>query len=296
MGAGIAPDGPVLVTGASGQVGEGVVDRLRAAGRPVIALRHRSDVAARWPGIDWVAADLKNGTVDLGGRRPVAVVHAAGLWMLPPHLPGLIEAGVRRVVCFGSTSLFGKLGSVDSAERRMVERLATAEAAVAEICDAAAIAWTVLRPNLIYGRGTDRNVTSAARFILRTGVYPIAAPASGLRQPVHADDLGAAAIAALEAPATAGRAYNLGGGETLTYREMIGRIFDALGKPRRLLPVPGLASLVGAAGVLLRKPSLNADVIRRMNRDLAFDDGAAGRDFGYAPRPFLSGGRADLGL
>jgi hypothetical protein len=31
-----------------------------------------------------------------------------------------------------------------------------------------------------------------------------------------------------------------------------------------------------------------------MNQDLAFDDGAATADFGYAPRGFLSGGEQDL--
>lgn len=295
MGAGVTVDGPVLVTGASGQVGEGIVDRLRAVGRPVIVFRHRSDVTARWPGIDYVPGDLKAGALDLDGRRPTAVIHAAALWLLPPHLPDLIAAGARRVVCFGSTSLFGKAGSVDAAEQRMVERLARAEAALAETCDAAGVAWTVLRPNLIYGRGKDRNVTSAARFILRAGFYPVAAPATGLRQPVHADDLGAAAVAVFGRPETARRAYNLGGGETLAYREMIGRIFDALDRPRRLVAVPGLASLADMAGFVLRRPALNGDVIRRMNRDLAFDDGAAGRDFGYAPQPFLANGRADLG-
>ena len=36
----------------------------------------------------------------------------------------------------------------------------------------------------------------------------------------------AAAIAALQSDAAAGQTYDVGGGERLTYREMIGRIFD----------------------------------------------------------------------
>ncbi len=39
---------------------------------------------------------------------------------------------------------------------------------------------------------------------------------------------------------------------------------------------------------------LSADVAYRMNQDLAFDEGAASKDFGYAPRRFLSGGLPDI--
>ena len=92
--------------------------------------------------------------------------------------------------------------------------LAAAEAAVA----AGAIPWTVLRPALIYGLGLDRNVTAAARFIRRWHCFPLGGPGKGLRQPVHADDLAAAALAALDLPAAEGQSFNLGGGETLSYR------------------------------------------------------------------------------
>ena len=82
----------------------------------------------------------------------------------------------------------------------------------------------------------------------------------------------------------------------MRYREMIARIFDALDRPRRLIQVPFLGPVAGLWGRITGNPRLSADVVRRMNRDLDFDRGAAARDFGYAPRPFLSGGRADLGI
>ena len=111
---------------------------------------------------------------------------------------------------------------------------------------------------------------------------------------MHADDLAAAAIAALQSDAAAGQTYDVGGGERLTYREMIGRIFDALEMPRRFLPLPGLEFAAAAAGVILRKPEVTGDVVRRMRLDLICDNSAAEAGLDYRPRDFLVGGKDDL--
>lgn len=112
--------------------------------------------------------------------------------------------------------------------------------------------------------------------------------------PTFDEILAAGALLALENDETAGRTYALGGGETLTYRDMIARIFAVLGRPERIVSVSMLPALLSVAGTLLPGSELSGDVAHRMNIDLDFDDGSAGRDFGYAPRPFLSAGLDDL--
>src|SRR3546814_2901272 len=76
---------------------------------------------------------------------------------------------------------------------------------------------------------------------------------SDLRQPIHAEDVAAACVVALQAPGAANRAYNLSGGETLAYREMVARVFAALGRPARLVTVPLWAFRLAVA-VLRRLP------------------------------------------
>ena len=169
-----------------------------------------------------------------------------------------------------------------------------AEARVLAQCAALEIACTILRPTLVYGLGIDRNISRAANFIRRFRFYPLAGAATGLRQPVHADDLAAAALAALNTPVAAGKCYEVGGSEQLVYREMIGRIFDTLEMPRRFVPIPFLGTFAAAAGFVLRRPEVTGEMVQRMRRDLVCDNGPAIRDFGYEPRPFLSAGRADL--
>jgi nucleoside-diphosphate-sugar epimerase len=63
-----------------------------------------------------------------------------------------------------------------------------------------------------------------------------------LRQPVHAEDLAIGAIAAAASGGAAiDKTYAPSGGETMSYREMAGRIFDALGNPRRIISAPPFA-------------------------------------------------------
>ncbi len=98
-------------------------------------------------------------------------------------------------------------------------------------------AWVILRPTLIYGFGRDKNIAEMARFIRRFGFCPVLGKAAGLRQPIHAEDVAAACLAALQTPCAANRAYNISGGATLTYRDMVARVFSALDRRPRLLSV-----------------------------------------------------------
>jgi nucleoside-diphosphate-sugar epimerase len=101
-----------------------------------------------------------------------------------------------------------------------------------------AIAYTIFRPTLIYGAGRDRNIADIARFVRRFGVFPILGKGIGLRQPVHAADLAEACLLAVDSSASFNRVYNLSGGETLTYRQMVERVFQAMGKRGRVVSLP----------------------------------------------------------
>ena len=146
--------------------------------------------------------------------------------------------GARRVVALSSTSRFTKDDSSDPEEQAIALRLADAEARVQAWAASHGVEWIILRPTLIYGRGRDKNIAEIARFVRRFGFFPLFGKANGLRQPLHAHDVAGACLAALDSPVAANRAYNLSGAETLPYRDMVARIFSALGRPVRLLPVP----------------------------------------------------------
>jgi uncharacterized protein YbjT (DUF2867 family) len=110
-----------------------------------------------------------------------------------------------------------------------------------------------------------------------------------LRQPVHADDLAGACIQALGESATINKTYNLSGGETLSYRDMVERIFCSLGKASHVLPVPEwlFTGAMRAIALLPGKQNVTPEMALRMNMDLCFDHSDATRDFGFCPRGFL---------
>lgn len=201
---------------------------------------------------------------------------------------------MQRPVCFSTTSVLGKADTSTPHEKTVVDRVGDAERHLQNRSHANDMALTILRPTMIYGTGRDRTVAAAGRFIRRFGVYPVYGEALGARQPVHADDLAAAALLALDNPQIHGRIYALGDAEPLSYRELTTRIFTVLGRSPRMINIPGLPQVLALAGTVIPGSELSADVAYRMNQDLAFDDGAAAADFGYAPRDFLSGGEHDL--
>jgi uncharacterized protein YbjT (DUF2867 family) len=208
------------------------------------------------------------------------------LWAVPEHFPLLEAAGARRLVALSSTSRFTKRDSAAASERAIAARLAAAEVQVLDWARTRGIAATILRPTMIYDGIHDQNVARIARFIRRFGCYPVAGAAAGLRQPVHADDVATACQSALQCDGLR-ETYEISGGETLTYRDMVGRIFAWLERPPRLVTLPLL--LVRAAGPLVRiMPGLESlpTMAARMNEDLVFDHGAATRDFSFQPRAF----------
>ena len=279
---GPTPTPTALILGATSLIGGYLARDLADAGASVVQLSRQPAPLDR----DWVQADLAD--ADLAAKLPAirTVYSLSPIWLLPQALAALKSAGMTRLVAFSSTSVFTKAESPDPAERRVANRLAQAEAAVIDFCERRRVAWTILRPTLIYDEGRDGNVSRLAGLIRRFGVLPIAGRGDGLRQPVHARDLAIGAVAAANAKAARNRAYDLPGGETLTYAEMAGRVFDSLGKPRNVWPLPPW--LWRAAFSLARPllPGATAAMGRRMEADLVFDPGPAERDLGWATRPF----------
>jgi len=216
-------------------------------------------------------------------------VCVAPIWVLPDYFSLLDAQGARRVVALSSTSRFTKEDSTDPEEQAMALRLADAEARVREWAECRGVEWVILRPTLIYGLGRDKNIAEIARFIRRFGFFPLFGKANGLRQPIHAAEVAGACLAALQAPSAANRVYNISGGETLTYRDMVARVFSVLGRRPRLLTVPLWAFRL-AVVMLRRLPRYrqwSTAMAERMSRDLVFDHAEATRDLGFKQRAFV---------
>jgi hypothetical protein len=279
----------VGVIGATSFVGAKLLLRLsdpcgRAVRRVVACSRSASPPTPATRGIEW--HQLAAGWPAAAGPIPRWVT-LCPIWHVAEHLPLLEAAGARRLVVVSSTSRFSKVSSPAAADRAVATRLAGAEETLAGATATRGIELTILRPTLTYDGVHDRNVAAIARFIRRTGFFPVAGAASGRRMPLHADDLAAACGRAVDADGLR-PSYDLSGGETLSYRELVRRIFGWLGRPARIVTVPGVViDAVGPLAARLPRAGALVAMAARMNEDLVFDHGPAAADLAFTPRPFI---------
>lgn len=271
-----------LVIGATGIVGGYIVDQLVQAGQRPLALSRMPQQGA---GIDWLQGDLADAAAL--ALPPFDTLYCTvDIALLADALPQIATPALQRIVAFTSTSIVTKIESEIPAERKLLQRLADGERRLIAACERLGIGWTILRPTMIYAEGRDGNVSRLARLIRRFGFLPLMGRGQGLRQPVHAEDLAIGAIASARSPAAVNKTYAVPGGETISYREMAGRIFDALGKPRRIVSAP---PFFWRAAFALAKPfflNANAAMGLRMAKDMVFDAAPAIADFGWHPRAF----------
>ena len=225
------------VLGANSLVGECVLPRLSHKRGEIVAFSRHPPADHAESRVTWFQLPVSLPTGP--DFRPITHwLCVAPIWVLPQYFEMIEASGARRVVALSSTSLLVKKDSSDQNEQDLARRLDEGEQALCAWAEAHDIEWIVLRPTLIYGHGRDKNITEIARFVRRWGFFPVLGRADGLRQPVHAKDVAAACVAALTVPAAANRAYNISGGETLPYREMVCRIFAAVGKSPQLVTMP----------------------------------------------------------
>lgn len=280
----------VAVVGAASQIGQALLPRLARQGLQTYRIG-RGD-----------ASDAASAPVHVFDARrccftpPIdgvdALVSLAPLPVIASVLDMAGVLGVHRVIAFGSTGRFSKVGSSSALERDFVAQQTQAEDFLAKGCAQAGMAWTLFRPTMVYGAGADLNIGFVSAMVRRFGFFPLAWGAHGLRQPVHLDDLAAACVAVLECERSFGRAYNLGGGEVLGFPDLVRRVFLAAHKTPRLVPIPRVVYylLIALASRFASLRFLRREMVDRMFQDLTVDNQAAWADFGYSPRQFSPGG------
>jgi uncharacterized protein YbjT (DUF2867 family) len=284
----------VLVTGGSGFLGGYVLAEAARRGHSCAALARSPEaartVAAR--GATPLAGDLDQDTAlarVLAGAGCDALVNLASLGF--GHAPGIVGAAVRagldRAVFVSTTAVTTTLPARSKSVRLAAE----------EEIRTSGLSWTILRPTMVYGAAGDRNLSRLLVMLarLRRAPVPLVVPVPGgggqLQQPVHAADLAAAVLSAVERREAAGRGYDVAGPEPLTFADLLRVSAAAVGGRVRLVPVPLAPVIALTRGYerISRRPRIRAEQWQRLAEDKAFPIDAAARDLDYAPRPFAEG-------
>lgn len=286
--------GCIGITGGAGFVGGRLLEHLQDVGFEIVCLLrpNRDPAPFRRLGFETRPADLARPDTCRGAFDGIDVlVHLSGMAQVPGLVPLLERAGLRRGLFIGSTGIHTRLASPSAeAKRRGETALAYSD-----------LAWTILRPTMIYGGPGDRNMARLLKLIRRVGIVPVPGGGSTLQQPVHVDDLASTIVSSLARPSAVGRAYDVGGPEALTLCEVINQAAQSVGRTARIIPLPVRATaravhLVHQTGAPF---PLRTEQVLRLTESKAVGIAHAVRDLGHRPRPFHEGIRQEavaLGL
>jgi len=235
----------VLVTGGTGFIGPHVVHALRVrdvAVRALVRDPRRASRLAAW-GVEVVrgdvtdAASLRDACADVD-----AVVHLVSIIKgSRADFERVMTEGTRNVVAAAKEAdvhrfvLTSALG-LDERSREAVPYFA-AKWQMERAVEQSGIEHTILRPSFVFGRdgGALPTFVRLARF---APVTPIVGTGEQRLQPIWVEDLAERYALALELPEAAGRTFELGGPDTVTWNELWARLKRVLGARRPSLHVP----------------------------------------------------------
>jgi len=283
------------VTGITGKTGMHFLDWLvkdpnhvRARYEIRVAVRQNSDrssLAAAGIAIETVVGDLNDpGFVAQACDGVDVVLHIAGIRYSESVLEAGLSRGVPRFVFVHTTGIYSK-------HKRAASDYLAIEDRIRRKIDGTDTRLTILRPTMIYGTLSDRNVSRFIRLVDRLPVIPVIRQGRYQLQPVHAKDLGKAYYLVLACHHLREDEYVLSGGSMLYMREMLELIADNLSLSRRVLSVPFVVAYAGAWGLFVGTLG-HLDFrerVQRMCEDRAYPHDDASRDFGYDPIRFETG-------
>ncbi len=289
----------ILVTGASGYVGNNLVRRLVQLGKPVRAMVNNPDKAlTRLRDIE-SKIEIVKGDV----TRPETLTEWIADVDAVVHLVAIaIEKGKNT---YEKINTQGTINVVEAAKSAGVKRFLNmsqngASASVPyrflkskgiaqEYVAASGLEWTALRPSVIWGP-QDEFANVQARLIGMTPiVFPIVGDGLARFQPVYVGDVVEAFVRCLDDRSTIGGEYALGGPEVLTYEEIVKRVLAARRTHRFLIhvPVPVLRPAVIAMQTVLPKSPVSTTLLDLLAVPNVVSDNALVSKFGITPRAFV---------
>lgn len=235
--------GAILVTGATGYIGGRLVPELLARGYRVRVMVRASceEYRQRWPGAEVVVADA----LDVASLcRALQGIHAA-YYLIHSLLRGhkefeateiraagnfrraADEQGVARIIYLGA------LGDI----RTSLSPHLRSRIQVAQELGSGSVATTFLRAAVIIGSGSA-SYEILEHLVKNLPIVPVPYWAQTRCQPIAVRDVIKYLVGVLETPKTAAEAFDIGGQDVLTYREMLAIFAELLGKKRFFVPCP----------------------------------------------------------
>jgi NADH dehydrogenase len=320
----------ILVTGGNGFVGREIVSALLERGYEVRVLTRKAGSYRFGPfpaGVEVIEGDIQDEGILQSSMDGVnGVIHLVGI--IAETKAGSFEdvhvgitqkvvaaaeaAGVARYLQMSAT------GTRPNAPSRYHQTKFQAE----EVVRKSRLAWTILRPSLIFGPKDAFLNLFVSLMRLPTRIFPLIGDGTTILRPIAVEEVARCFVSALANPETIGQTYELVG-EPITYQELVVETAKAAGLnpvvvqnsfPTAAVEIP-LAILRGARPVIFPAPVLlfriaawhfewlplpfaapvTNDQITMITEDQVADPTPMIRTFGFQPTPLTVGIRRYLG-
>ncbi|MBM3858508.1 MAG: complex I NDUFA9 subunit family protein [Verrucomicrobia bacterium] len=261
----------VAVTGATGFVGRELMRQLGDA-RPV---KRDEPLAEAFAGADAVVH-----LVGIIHERGANTFERAHVELTRAVLESATAAGVRRYLHMSA------LGTRPDGRSHYHRTKWAAE----ELVRQSGLAWTILRPSVIYGP-EDKSVNVLAAMLRRLPVATVLGDGNGKIQPISVENVARAFVAALGNGATAGRTYDLCGPAAFTWNELYDKLASALGlrRPKLHLPLGIARAMAAVMEQVLHQPPFTRDQLLMVGEDNVGDPQPSERDLSVIPEVFEDG-------
>jgi NADH dehydrogenase len=288
----------ILVTGAAGFMGNNIARKLVAQGKPVRALVRTKAKADKRLGD--LASSIEIAEGDVTDRDSLmrategveAVIHNVAIAMEKGgqtyeeiNYQGTVNV-LDAAEANGATRFINMSQNGASADHfsRFLRSKGRAQAYVA----GSNLQWTALRPSAIFGPQDEFFNTFARLAHLSPFVYPLIDGGTAQFQPVSVYDVTEATVRSLDDDSTIGKELALGGPEVLTLGEIEGRILDAMGEKRALIPAPAglLYPGVWLMQRLLPGSPVSTTLLELLKAPNVVPDNDLVNHFGIDPIPF----------
>ena len=270
----------VVIVGGSGFIGSAIANRLCEAGVTVLIPTRRRSRAGHvllLPNAEVVEADVHDpAALARLFEDADAVINTVGVLHSRPGTPfgpDFARAHVelpQKIVTACRTAGVARLVHISAlgADANGPSEYQRSKAAGEHAIEAAGpdIAWTILRPSVVFGRG-DSFLNLFADLARMFPVLPLTG-ASCRFQPVYVEDVAEAVYQSLTRPDAAGQTFELAGPTVYTLRQLVEYVSALVGKPRPVLGLPeGIGMVQARLMELAPQPLMSRDNVRSMRVD-----------------------------
>ena len=270
----------VVIVGGSGFIGSAIANRLCEAGVTVLIPTRRRSRAGHvllLPNAEVVEADVHDpAALARLFEDADAVINTVGVLHSRPGTPfgpDFARAHVelpQKIVTACRTAGVARLVHISAlgADANGPSEYQRSKAAGEHAIEAAGpdIAWTILRPSVVFGRG-DSFLNLFADLARMFPVLPLTG-ASCRFQPVYVEDVAEAVYQSLARPDAAGQTFELAGPTVYTLRQLVEYVSALVGKPRPVVGLPeGIGMVQARLMELAPQPLMSRDNVRSMRVD-----------------------------